>query len=662
MKAASEKRPRHGYAFEAFILDEDERTLRRAGQTVALAPKAFEMLLVLVRQAGRSFSKEELMEQIWPDAFVEEANLAVHISMLRKALGEQAGGGQYIETLPRRGYRFAAAVREFNDEVELNLTPAMPLAGDSAPAGQAATAASVAASASASQRPTAPTLISYFTKPKTLIVAAIVVALAVLAYTIWPRKAPARGGRTQRLAVLPFVNKGPGGQPYDYGLALADSVINKLGLISSLIVSPTPYVERYANMDVEPEEVARQLNVNCLLMGNYIVDGDDLTVNAQLIDVEHKAQLWGGAIKGQSSKMIELQDYVAQQVVKGLRLQLTEREGARLNRSVPVDPRALADFARSRYLMSGNRHRDAIQLLNEAVQIEPNFALGWTYLARAYQINALQFSGDHRELLQAEADYQQALELDPDEAQTRVWYAKLLTETGRVEEAVPHLLALLADNPNLANAHSELSYAYRYAGLLDESLAESDRAIRIDPQRERDVFHSYLYTGQYDKFVSNLPLQETAYVTFYRGLAHYYQNDLQLAAADFDRAYKLNGTWVVSQIGRALKLGIEGDKSAGLGLLRKAEAANTRTGIGDGEIAYKFAQAFDALGNTELALRAFSRSIEQGFFCYSYFANDPLLKNVRSHAEFAALLEKARQRHEAFRRRMADLAAPAPQP
>ena len=137
---------------------------------------------------------------------------------------------------------------------------------------------------------------------------------------------------------------------------------------------------------------------------------------------------------------------------------------------------------------------------------------------------------------------------------------------------------------------------------------------------------------------------------FYRGLAQYYLGQLTEAASAFDRAYELNQASVITQIGKALRFAIAGKNREGLQLLKTAEARITKLGIGDGEIAYKFAQAYDALGDNDSALRALDRSIDQGFFCYPYFAADPLLKNVRSEPACANILEKARRRQEALKR------------
>src|ERR1041385_6061128 len=126
------KQARRFYAFGAFRLDVDERVLFDAKGVVPLTPKAFDTLLVLVENSGHVLSKEELMRKVWPDSFVEENNLAQNISMLRKALGEESGGQKYIETVPKRGYRFAAEVREESDagdEADTTSAPARQASG-----------------------------------------------------------------------------------------------------------------------------------------------------------------------------------------------------------------------------------------------------------------------------------------------------------------------------------------------------------------------------------------------------------------------------------------------------------------------------------------------------------------------------------------------------
>src|SRR5262249_20697457 len=149
----------------------------------------------------------------------------------------------------------------------------------------------------AAERVSAPFVVAFFSKHKaafTVAFVVVVLALAALAYVLFLRKSPTRGtGAIHKLAVLPFVNKRPDGGSFDVVPALADSIINRLGMIRALVVRPTPYVEKYADTDISPEQVAQELDVNFLLTGSYLIDGEAVTVYAQLIDVEHKTQLWG---------------------------------------------------------------------------------------------------------------------------------------------------------------------------------------------------------------------------------------------------------------------------------------------------------------------------------------------------------------------------------
>ena len=645
MKASADFTDEHVHEFDSFILDEKERVLLRDGERVPLTPKALELLIVFVRKPGLVLERDELMDIVWPDTFVEESNLAVTISTLRKALGEMPNGGHYIGTLHKRGYRFAA---------EVKTTTVGPIIPDTRRQQDLAETSfnlkSNKPEVRGRIRPLASRLIE--TRSRAIALSSILVlATAAAAYVIFRGRTHRNGqGEVKRLAVLPFRNQQPSEDTDYLGFALADSVINRLDYLKSLVIRPSSYVGRYANSKLSPKEIARELDVDTLLMGTYLTDGEDLVVHAELVDMSTDDKLWSESIKVKSSNLVVIQDYVAQKVVGGLRLNLTDAEGKRLVHSVPTDPVAYEYFLRSRYLLSTNNNQKAIDLLEKSVALDQNNALAWAYLARAYHINALQFSGDRNELSSAEANYEQALALDPELSQARLMMAKLFTETGRVERAVPLLIELVKTNPNMAEAHWELSYAYRYAGLLDESTQEGDLALKIGSKLESHQFNTYLYTGEYEKFLASLPVREDAYVVFYRGLTQYYLGQMTQAASAFDRAYELNQSSVITQIGKALRFAIAGKNREGLQLLKSAEARITKLGIGDGEISYKFAQAYDALGDNDSALRALDRSIDQGFFCYPYFAADPLLKNVRSEPAFANILEKARRRQEALKR------------
>jgi len=231
--------------------------------------------------------------------------------------------------------------------------------------------------------------------------------------------------------------------------------------------------------------------------------------------------------------------------------------------------------------------------------------------------------------------------------------ANLFTDTGQVERGVPLLREALKANPNHAEIHWELGYAYRFAGMLNESAAECERARRIDPgvKLSSSALNAYLYLGEYDRFLKSLPNDtNSALILFYRAFGEYHKKNLEAAAKDFDAAFELRPTMLQAKIGKALSYDIHGQQSAGLTLLRGIESKVSDRGVGDPEAMYKIAQAYAALGDAPAALRALRFSIEGGFFSYTYFVSDPLLETLHGVEEFKGLLAAARQRHEAFRR------------
>jgi tetratricopeptide (TPR) repeat protein len=232
----------------------------------------------------------------------------------------------------------------------------------------------------------------------------------------------------------------------------------------------------------------------------------------------------------------------------------------------------------------------------------------------------------------------------------QIFLANLLVDTGRVEQAVPLLRDALKTNSNYAAAHWEIGYAYRFAGMLDESVAECERARQLDPlvKANGSVLNGYLYLGQYRKFLESLPVDDSSFILFYRGFGEFHEKQFAQAARDFDRAYELDPT-LYTGIGKALSDSIHGRKAEGLDLLRVLESKIRERGVGDPEATYKIAQAYAVLGEKISAMRALRMSVESGFFSYPYLSKDPLLNDLRREPDFNQTLNTARQRHEAFK-------------
>jgi len=634
------------YEFGKFRLDPADHLLMAEGNPVSLTPKAFETLLVLVQSGGRLMTKEELMKRVWPDSFVEEANLTVNISALRKALGDTAEGQQYIETVPKRGYRFAVAVTETSVNTEPTLEAPVPATGS----GVQMPVNSSQLSGMADHTPAAPHTIWH--RLRTAALPLIMLAIVVLGYVAY-RGQPGKkiSGGSRRLAVLPFQNLR--GNPNDdfLGFSLADAVITRLGYVSRLAVRPSYAVQKYRNQTIDISKVASELDVDTLLTGTFLHDGDDLRISCQLIDVNTQNLLWKGAFDRKYEKLLTVEDSLTQQIISELAVPLSPSEAERLKPDQAISPLAYEYYLRGVDLYSKNDFPMAIKMLEKSAEIEPDYALTWAHLGRSYTANAsFQLEGG-RVYREAEAAFDRALSIQPDQIDVRIYKANLYTDTGKVEKAVPLLREALAKNPNHAEIHWELGYAYRFGGMLLESIAEAEHARQLDPgvKLNSSTVNSYLYLGQYDKFLQSLPpTDDVALIVFYRGFAEYYKRDFEQAAKNFDHAFELDRSLFQAQIGKAFSLAIRRQPARAMEILQAVETKINQRAVGDPEAIYKIAQAYAVLGDKRSALRVLRLAIENGFFPYPYFMTDPHLDVLRQEAEFTQLLDQAQRRHLAF--------------
>ena len=308
----------HSYYFGPYSLNGSEGVLSRDGQPVSLRPKALETLLVLVRNCGHLVEKDELMTQVWPETTVEEANLTQNIFTLRKVLGETEEI-KYIETVPRRGYRFVAAVKT----------------------------ASASESAIASGRDPV-----YF-----------------------PEDVKARF-----LAVLPFINVS-GDAEMDYlSDGITENIINSLAQLPALRVMSRSTVFRYKASELDAQRIGRELNVDAVLVGRVHAQENRLLISAELVDVANGWHLWGESYDRWSTAIFEVQDEIAKQISAALRLRLTGEQERRLTRRFTKSAEAYQAYLHGRYHWGKYTRKgleQAITHFRQAVDLDPNYALAY---------------------------------------------------------------------------------------------------------------------------------------------------------------------------------------------------------------------------------------------------------------------------------------------
>jgi tetratricopeptide (TPR) repeat protein len=390
-----------------------------------------------------------------------------------------------------------------------------------------------------------------------------------------------------------------------------------------------------------------------LLTGSFIRDGDNLRITYQLVDAKTEKILGQGVIDLKYDNLLTVQDKVTSQLISELQLSLSPSEAERLKPENPVSPLAYEYFLQGLDFHGQHKFPLAIKMLEKSTEIDPNYAPAWAFLGASYNSDAAFELGGREQYRRAQAAYERALAIRPNLLDAQIFLANLLVDTGKVEQAVSLLRDALKTNGSYAAAHWELGYAYRFAGMLDESVAECERARQLDPlvvynKANGSVLNTYLYLGQYQKFLGSLPVDDSSFILFYRGFGEFHEKKFDEASRDFDRAYELAPT-LYSGIGKALSDSIQQRQGEGLDLLRGLETKIRERGVGDPEATYKIAQAYAVLGDKISALRVLRMSVESGFFSYPYIAKDELLDDLHNKPEFDQTLSLARQRYKAFK-------------
>ncbi|MBI3650176.1 MAG: winged helix-turn-helix domain-containing protein [Acidobacteria bacterium] len=643
-----------GFQFGNYCLHIADRALTREGRLIALPPKVFDTLMVLVERRGRVVEKEEMMQRIWPDTFVEEANLSVNISTLRKSLGEEVGEARFIETIPKRGYRFVAEVKllyaESTDWLPPRQTQALPFLRD-------VTALQTPALGSQDEREATSTPLSWSDRLKRQKSLPLLLALAlILSFSAIAYKAQLQSSRTRRpiaIAVLPFQNLRPDGETDFLKLSLPNSLISRLSQADGVKVRPTASIVKYLDKELDLKIIAEELHADYLLLCTYSREADDIKLSPQLIKAREDEVLWAEEIRIPYNRLASVETILRDRISAALKV--TPPTDKRPGRD-PQDLQAFEFYLRGIDRLLAEDFTIAIEMLNQAVALDPGYAPAWMQLGRAYTAHASTQFGGKSEYEKATMAYDRVLQLDPDNLEVAVFQANLFTDTNRVELAVPLLRKAIAADSEQARAHWVLSYAYRYGGLLKESLDEGEQARRLDAglKLTRATFNAYLYTGQYEKFLATLPREPTqAFTFFYRGFAYYHLKEWERAIQDFDHAYRLDSTLLQTQIGKALSYALEGRTQSARALLEETERTVEQQGLMDGEGIYKLAQAYEAINEHQAALRVLRRSIERGFFCYAYFVRDPLMDHLHSDAQYQALMAQAKSRSEIFQQQFA---------
>jgi DNA-binding winged helix-turn-helix (wHTH) protein/tetratricopeptide (TPR) repeat protein len=473
--------PNQIYEFGPYRLDTAERLLVRDGKIVPLQPKVFDLLLALVERHGRLLEKDELMSVVWPDAIVEEANLANNISILRKTLGEN--GQQFIGTVPKRGYRFVAPVNELMDRSVEPVVAERP---------QTQVAVATIQGIDPDDRPDSPGSVrprrwrGALTSRWLLALAALIVAGGGFWAARMARQSGASAGKMPRsIAVLPFKPLAPNNRDEVMELGMADTLITKLSSLNQIIVRPTSAIRKYTALDQDPIAAGREQEVEAVLDASYLCTGEKIRVTVRLIDVRSGYARWIYEYYGYCTDLFTAVDIISEKVAGAMVRELTGEERKRLTKHYTNNIAAHQLYMKGRYFLD-KWTRDAtlraVESFQQAIAIDPDYALAYAGLAGCY-VSLGNFSDPEHEMFpKAKAAAAKALALDETLAEAHASLAVVAHlydwDFASSEKEFKRALEL---DPNNALAHHWLGNYLLSMGRIDEALDEGRRSIELDP-------------------------------------------------------------------------------------------------------------------------------------------------------------------------------------
>jgi DNA-binding winged helix-turn-helix (wHTH) protein/TolB-like protein/Tfp pilus assembly protein PilF len=536
------------YEFGVFRLDPAERLLLRGDKRVPLTSKVFDILTMLVENRGRLLEKDELMQAIWPDTAVEEGNLTRYVSTLRKALSEGSNGHQYIETVPKRGYRFVADVRVlgagqedliFHEQTRMQVTIEHEEETDDR--------GEVDGEIEARLKPHARAQPSRRMKRRALIAGVIMLVIMIVA-AYWWKTIKTRQAEThaqiRSIAVLPFKQLGEGEKDELVGFGIADVLITRIGSLNRTAVRPTSAVFKYVGAEPDIAAVGSNLKVDAVLEGSYQIIGDRIRATARLVRAQNGELVWAQPFDGRIRDLFQLQDDMSTELAIALSLNPADEQKKQLTKRFTKSSEAQQAYTRARFFWN-KRSLDglmkSIEYFEEAIKMDPNYGLAFAGLSDSYSllVNYCQIEPEegflkaneaattalrldetlaephaslakihhlyHWDWEEAEREFKRAIELNPSYATAHQWYSEYLISMARFDEAKAEAKRALELDPVSLAINIAQGFPYYYNREYDEAIAAYQRALELDtiPEAAHSrLMQVYIQSQMYDQAIA----------------------------------------------------------------------------------------------------------------------------------------------------------------
>ena len=453
------------------------------------------------------------------------------------------------------------------------------------------------------------------------------------------------------IAVLPFFNTNTDPETDYLGFAMADQIIGGLIYLNNITVRPSASIRQYEQQAIDPKKVGEELQVDYVLIGNYLKEANTIRLNIELINVHSNEILWREPIEVDFHSAFELQDIVAQEVIDGMNIQFTQKELNRIRKDIPKDPLAYEYYLRSiSYEQTNEGDKLAVALLEKSIELDSTYAPAYNQLGDRLRKLAVYGLLGPEVKLRSENAFLKALSLNSEHIGALGNLAMTYTETDRIMEAVELTKQILELKPNSAEAHFSLGYIYRYAGMNEEAILEMEKAIALDSENQgfRSIITSYFFAGEFEKAIEagNL-FEESVYILLFQGLA-YFNLGMNTEALDcFNRVIRIDPGNRPAISSSLVKAFIEDDIHEGLSHAARYEQFD----FTDAEAWYFISFLYGMLGDVEGCVRCLKRAVDGGFFNYPLMSKDPNLDPAREDPEFQKVLQQAKEKHLAFKER-----------
>jgi adenylate cyclase len=545
------------YKFGPFRFDATERRLLRDGVQVPLRLKTFETLRMLVEHAGRLVTKEALLRQVWPDAMVEENNINANVSILRKALGEDANGQSYIETVPRVGYRFVGQVTQIS-----SAQSAPTMSGDPAP-------------------------------------------------ELEPEKS---------VAVLYFENLSGDKEDEYFRDGMTEDVITELAKIKDLRLFPRSAVLAFRDKPLPVTEVGQQLRAAFVLEGSVRRAGSRLRITARLAETRTGHSVWTERYDRQLEDVFAIQDEIAQNIARALRVMLSDQEKREIEKVPTRDVQAYDYYLRGRQVVYQFRRKGlefARQMFARAIVIDPSYAVAFAGVADCSSFLYMYFEATENNLREATNASRRAVELDPESAEAHTARGLAESLSKNYQEADKEFGAAMRLNPKLFDPCYLYARSLFAQGKMEEAVDWFRKASGLNPADYQSLSHVGMGLRSLDR-------QEEAHQANEEAL-RIMQRHVELYPEDARALYLGASAWF-----------LHGDRDRCLEWLGRALAIDPE----ETTILYNTACTYSLLGEKDQALDLIEKAVRNGYGHKEWLENDPDFTSLRDHPRFQALIQR----------------------